>query len=135
MSTITAKCSCGGFQFTSTRAPFLQLTCHCLQCRQVSKAPFSNFAFFKLADAESSGETVVHRFTADSGAQTTRETCASCGEMVLDRTEGFPLMIGVVAERIQPPFEFQPRCHVWTERKSPEVRVPEGIKAFARHMQ
>lgn len=133
--TVVASCKCGGFQFKSSREPILQLTCHCGQCREASKKPFTNFAFFKLVEAEVSGNTVIHRFVADSGTKTIRETCATCGESLLDRTEAFPQIVGVVAERIQSPFVFQARCHVWVESKLTEVTVPEGVKAFARNMQ
>jgi hypothetical protein len=134
-STVVASCKCGAFQFKSAREPILQLTCHCQQCREASKTPFTNFAFFKLIEAEVNGATVIHRFVADSGAKTIRETCATCGDLLLDRTEAFPQIVGVVAERIQSPFVFQARCHVWVESKSAEVTVPEGVKAFARNMQ
>ena len=103
--------------------------------RAASKAPFTNFAYFKLVGAEVSGKTIIHRFVADSGTKTIRENCATCGESLLDRTEAFPQIVGVVAERIQPPFVFQARCHVWVESKSAEVTLPEGVKAFARNMQ
>jgi hypothetical protein len=132
---LVATCSCGGFRFKSESEPIFQLTCHCSQCRQVSKAPFTNLAFFKLAESEVQGKTDFHSFIADSGTKTLRETCATCGQMLLDRTEGFPQIIGIVAERIQPPYEFQARCHVWVESKCAEITVPEGVKAFARNMQ
>jgi hypothetical protein len=101
----------------------------------VSKTPFTNFAYFKLAETEVNGNTVVHRFVADSGTKTMRESCANCGELVLDRTEAFPQIVGVVAERIQPPYVFQAHCHVWIESKLAEVSIPEGVKAFARNRQ
>jgi hypothetical protein len=134
-TSVVAQCTCGSFQFKSARAPILQLTCHCAQCRQVANAAFTNFAFFKIAEAEMKGETVVHSFTADSGAKTVRETCSSCCEMLLDRTEGFPQIIGIVADRIQPPYVFQARCHVWVESKCAEITLPEGATVFARNMQ
>jgi hypothetical protein len=132
---VTARCSCGNFQFRSARAPILQLTCHCRQCRQVSGTASTNFAFFKLAEAELEGQTTVHSFVADSGCKTVRETCASCGEPLLDRTEGFPKIVGIVAERIQPPYRFEARCHVWVRSKSAEVTIPEGAISFLRGME
>ena len=132
--THTARCSCGSFNFSSTRAPILQLTCHCAQCRAASGQPFTQFAFFKRAETEMSGATRVHDFTADSGHHTYRESCASCGDLLLDRTDGFPQIIGIVAERIAPPFQFQPRCHVWLESKIVDVTLPEGVKGFERDM-
>lgn len=131
LTPVLAQCTCGSFRFKSASEPSFQLTCHCQQCRQVSKVPFTNFAFFKVVDTEVEGETVIHSFTADSGAKTVRESCATCGEMLLDRTEGFPGIIGVVAERLQPPYEFKAQCHVWIESKSAAVKVPDGMKVFA----
>lgn len=130
-TSFTAQCTCGSFQFKSEYEPSKQLTCHCEQCRQVSKKPFTNFAFFKEVDTEFQGDRVVHNFTADSGSKTVRETCTTCGEMLFDRTEGYPGMIGIVAEMIQQPYAFQAECHVWVGSKSSEVTLPEGMKAFA----
>ena len=90
---------------------------------------------FKVSEVEISGPTSVREFIADSGAKTVRESCASCGELVLDRTEGFPQILGVVAERLQSPYKFEPRCHVWLTSKVADAAIPEGVKAFARGMQ
>ena len=132
---IEASCSCGSFKFKSASAPIFQLTCHCQQCRSASKSPFTNFAYFKVADGSVAGNTSVHEFVADSGTKTIREACANCGEVVLDRTEALPQVVGVVAERIRPPYVFQPRCHVWLESRIVEPTIPEGVKAFPRGMQ
>lgn len=129
-STFTAACSCGAFGFRSPAGPVLQLVCHCTDCRAVAGTPFTSLAFFKSDACEVSGPTRSHRFTADSGNETTRESCVSCNDMVLDRTAGFPHLLGVVAERIRPPFAFNPRFHVWTQSKLPQVEVPEGMRSF-----
>ncbi len=126
----TAACSCGAFTFRSSGRPLLQLVCHCTQCREVAGTPSTALVFFKAETCETSGATRTHRFTADSGHATTRETCAACGEMVLDRTEGFPHLLGVVAERLRAPFSFEPRCHVWTRNKLPEAEIPAGMRAY-----
>jgi hypothetical protein len=129
-----ATCRCGALTFTSSRAPVVQLTCHCHQCRQASGTPFTNLAMFKVAETAVVGPTTAQHFIADSGAKTVRESCAACGTVVLDRTEGFPQLVGVVAERLQAPYAFEPRCHVWTESKLADVAVSEQIKSFARGM-
>ncbi len=134
-ATYFARCTCGAFSFNSTSAPILQLTCHCQQCREASKAPFTSFAFFKKADATITGETVVREFVADSGSKTFRESCASCGELLLDRTEAYPKIVGIVVDRIQAPYVFEPRCHVWLESKVVDPAIPAGVKAFSRGME
>ena len=130
-----ATCSCGGFKFKSAGAPFFELTCHYQQCRDASKSPFTNLAFFKVTETTVTGSTNVQEFVADSGTKTLRESCTGCGEMVIDRTEAIPQIIGIVAEKLQPPYAFQPRCHVWLESKVVEPIIPVEVKAFPRGMQ
>ena len=127
-----AHCRCGAFRFESASPPILQLVCHCSQCREVSGRPFSNFSFFKVRDTQTSGAHRTVAFTAASGARTVREVCEACGDMLIDRTEGYPKIIGLVAERIAQPFTFEPQHHVWADSKLPGVVIPEGAKVFAR---
>ena len=128
--TYSARCRCGGVQFTCSSPPVVQLVCHCTDCRDVARTPFSNFVFFRVRDAQVSGETVKREFSADSGSTTVRENCPQCGDMMFDRTSGFPKIIGVVAERLAPPFAFAPTHHVWTASKLPEVELPAGVQAY-----
>ena len=130
----TAKCHCGAVTLTATRAPFLQLVCHCQQCRDVAKTPSTGFAMFKRSDVSVQGELRVHPFVADSGANTTRQSCAACGDMMIDTTEGFPKMLGVVADRLEPPFQFAPSCHLWTENAVAPVTAPPGVAVHPRGM-
>lgn len=133
-TTLTARCRCGQVTATAARPPFLQLVCHCQQCRDVAKTPSTGFAMFKRSDVTVTGERTVHRFVADSGANTTRETCPSCGDMMFDTTEGFPKMLGVVADRLGPPFQFAPSCHLWTENAVAPVTAPAGVGVFPHGM-
>lgn len=128
----SARCGCGAFSVTVSSPPVLQLVCHCSDCREVAGTPFSNFVFFRSRDAQVQGEATRRSFVADSGHATVRECCARCGSMLIDRTEGFPKVVGVVAERIEGDFAFAPTHHVWTDSKRPEVTVPAGATAYPR---
>lgn len=133
--TLHAHCRCGAFRFESSGPPVMQLVCHCHQCREVSGRPFSNFSFFKVRDTQTSGEQRTVAFTADSGARTVRELCAACGDFLVDRTEGYPKIVGVVHEAIDPALPFQPTHHVWTESRLPDTVLPpasESLKLFER---
>jgi hypothetical protein len=127
-----AHCRCGAFRFESTSAPILQLVCHCSQCREVSGQPFSSFSFFKVRDTQTTGEHRTVTFTADSGSTTVREVCAACGDMLIDRTEGFPKVVGVVHEKLDPALPFNPLHHVWAENRAPETVLPEGVTVHAK---
>lgn len=130
--TWSARCRCGALHARLASPPVLQLVCHCTDCRAVAGTPFSNFVFFRARDAEVTGESVRREFVADSGHATVRECCARCGDMVVDRTAGFPKVIGIVAERIEPPVAFSPHHHVWTDSKLPDVQIPPGVTAYPR---
>lgn len=127
-----AHCRCGGFRFESSSAPILQLVCHCAQCRSVSGLPFTRFVFFKVRDTQTSGAMRAVEFTADSGARTVREVCATCGEMLIDRTDGFPKVVGVVVDRFDPPIDFKPAHHVWAESRAPGTELPADVPVFER---
>lgn len=127
-----AHCSCGALRVQLASPPVLQLVCHCTDCRAVAGTPFSQFVFFRARDAQVSGEVVRREFVADSGHATVRECCTQCGDMLVDRTAGFPKVIGVVAERLDAPFTFEPQHHVWTDSKLPGVEIPAGVKAYPR---
>jgi hypothetical protein len=37
-----------------------------------------------------------------------------------------------VAERLDPPFTFEPQHHVWADSKLPGVAIPAGVTAYPR---
>ncbi len=129
---VRAHCRCGAFRFESSSAPILQLVCHCTQCREVSGQPFTRFSFFKVRDTQTSGAHRTMAFTADSGSATVREVCAACGDMLIDRTEGFPKVVGVVHEAIDPALSFKPLHHVWADSRLPDTVLPEGVTVYAK---
>lgn len=130
--TWSARCRCDGFTAQMSSPPVLQLVCHCTDCRAVAGTPFSNFVFFRARDTQVTGPATKREFVADSGHATVRECCAQCGDMLIDRTAGFPKVVGVVAERIDGPFTFAPMHHVWADSKLPEVEIPPEATAYPR---
>lgn len=127
-----AHCRCGAFRFESASPPILQLVCHCTQCREVSGQPFSRFSFFKVRDTQTSGAHRTVEFAADSGSKTVREVCAACGDMLIDRTEGFPKVVGVVHEAMDPALPFTPLHHVWADSRLPDTVLPAGVTVYPK---
>lgn len=126
----TAACRCGTIRVRCGSAPVLQLVCHCSDCRAAAGTPFTNFVFFRARDTEVTGTPRRVAFTAASGHATVRELCPACGEMVLDRTDGFPKVVGVVAERLAAPFIFTPQHHVWAASRLPGVALPTDLPVY-----
>ena len=130
----TASCTCGSVRFRSEARPVAQFFCHCADCRQATGGKFARVAFFRTGRSEISGRTTQAEFTARSGSRTTRESCAACGSLLFDRSEGFPMLIGVMAERIAAPFVFEPLCHVWAAGVDPsdlpDTELPRYDEGF-----
>ncbi len=128
--TYTAACECGAVQFRSERPPVVQFVCHCSDCREALGRPFAQTAFFEVDHVTISGDVVAMEFTVESGKWTSRERCPQCTSVIFDRAEGFPTLVGVMAERLAAPYAFEPACHVWTKSKASGVVIPDGMKCY-----
>jgi hypothetical protein len=130
MSKITASCQCGQLKFTSDAEPVLELVCHCVDCQDALQADFARIAFFKVSESAVEGELAEKIYLADSGNETCRQYCDDCDTVMFDRSEGFPDLLGVMVNQMQPPFESKPSCHVFLRDKKSETDVPEGVKLY-----
>ncbi|MFK7801993.1 MAG: GFA family protein [Anaerolineae bacterium] len=120
---IQASCSCGKVTFQSAEPPIIQMTCHCADCRSATGNDYSNIAFFRTKVADISGKVAPHQFVANSGNNTQREACPDCGTVMFDKSDGFPMLVGVFAQQIEPPFEFNAAAHVWVKSKLPHIEI------------
>lgn len=121
-----ASCTCGNVTFQSAKSPVIQLTCHCSDCREATGSDFSNLAFFRAKAAEITGEVAQKDFIAASGSGTQRDYCSNCQTLMFDRSDRFPQLIGIFAQQLEAPFEFNPAAHIWVKNKLPHVKIPNG---------
>lgn len=129
---LKGSCNCGSVVFEASDKPVIELCCHCSDCQDATKQAYAKIAFFKKDAVTIEGERESRRYVADSGSSTARELCKNCGSVLLDTSEGFPRLIGILIDNIHQPFEFKPSCHVWTQSKSPEVVIEQGIKTYEK---
>lgn len=129
---ISANCKCGHAQFKTKAKPVLQLCCHCADCRQATGDDASSIVFFKLEKVQILGDLLPMTFTSDLGNQTQRLACGQCKQIMFDKSAGFPHLLGVLAQRIAPPFVAAPQMHVWTNSKLPHVKIPEQMKQYEK---
>lgn len=125
--TITASCICKKVQFSSASAPILQFICHCQDCRDATGDDYSTTAFFKKDAVKITGEVTTKTYISAKGNRTTRESCAACGTPIIDKSDGFPSLLGVFANRIEAQFKAAPTCHIWTRSRLPHVSVGIGL--------
>lgn len=128
--TFTASCSCGQVQFSASRAPVLQLVCHCLACQKFTGADCTSVCFFKYDSVAISGALLQFKSLADSGNTVTRSACAQCGSSLFEQTSGHPGLFGVFGGAINAPFVIQPRCHIFVAHKKAHVQIPTDMPTF-----
>ena len=132
--TLTGCCTCGAVHFSSQAEPVVQLICHCTDCQEATGAAFARTAFFRTKTCQIVGDLVVRRFVAASGHATTRESCSKCHALMFDRSEGFPTLVGVMADRLNAPFMFRPACHVWTRSQRADSEITDGLPQYKENM-
>ncbi|MDX1668347.1 MAG: GFA family protein, partial [Limnobacter sp.] len=125
----TAQCSCRQLRLKFSRSPFAQLVCHCNDCRKVSQAPFTEVVFFRPEADCVAGEASATEMQGSSGLSKTYMQCAHCNEFVFATVDALKGMVGIVANRIEAPFEFKPMAHVWTSQKQQDVHIdPKAVQ-------
>lgn len=124
------RCSCRQLALNFTREPFAQLVCHCKDCQQVSSHPFTKVVFFRPEEQAIEGTNLATEMLGGSGLKKSYCKCASCGEFIFATVDALKGMVGVVAEKIEAPFEFKPMAHVWTSHKRSDVEIPANVMQF-----
>ncbi|MFK7729989.1 MAG: GFA family protein [Pseudomonadales bacterium] len=131
---VSARCRCGKVEFSSSEPPLIQLCCHCNDCREATSNDFTTIAFFDRSATSVSGTVSSRNFTTAAGMETCREFCATCNTVMFDKSDGFPTLLGVVAEQIAAPLEANPSHHVWVKSKLPHVSIPSSAQAFEENL-
>jgi hypothetical protein len=129
---LRAQCRCGDLRFTAAAAPLRQMICHCADCRDATGNDYSTTAFFKIADTTLTGATTGRRYVSARGNRTTRDACAACGTMMIDRSDGFANLIGIFVQTISPPFQAAPTLHMWTASRLAHEQNHPDLPDFPR---
>jgi hypothetical protein len=126
-------CGCGQLSLTFSRPPVTQLVCHCEDCREVSKQSVTLVAFFKAEPELVKGHVKTKPYVGGSGKPKTYAACAQCGDFLYADVSVLKGLIGVIGDKILPPFQPQPIAHVWTSQRVVEISdsLPQFPKAPA----
>lgn len=130
--TISAKCKCGAVTFRSTKPPTLQFNCHCADCRAATGDRFTQTAIFRTKNARITGQLRRQSFLTDDGVKTHRDACDHCGQVIFDISDRYPDLIGVLANCLEPPFLFEPSCHIWVQSKLADVVIADTLPQFEK---
>lgn len=125
-----ASCECGELRITCAEAPVVQMVCHCADCRDATGEDYSVTAFFRSSAVRTEGGIRSRSYVSARGNSTSRDACANCGAMMLDKSSGFAKLTGVFANRILPPFTPEPSLQMWTRSRLKGVEVWPGLPEF-----
>jgi hypothetical protein len=131
MMRITGGCLCGAIRFEGESVPQFQVACYCSHCRRTSGAGHS--AMMGFADGAIQITPGAQEFAsrADSGNDTVRAFCPTCGSGIYSRTAGMPHLIFLRASTLDDPSLFSPQLAVWTARAPAWDAVPTHLPAYA----
>ncbi|MDP1539408.1 MAG: GFA family protein [Moraxellaceae bacterium] len=115
------RCGCGQLSLTFNQAPVTQLICHCDHCREVTMQPSTLVAFFKAEPQGVVGRVINKPYMGGSGRPKAYAACEQCGDYVYADVSVLKGLIGVIGDKILPPFQPQPAAHVWTSQRVVEI--------------
>lgn len=127
----SASCDCGHLSIEVRSWPFLQLVCHCSDCRSISGQPFTEIAFFAPGTPVIKGESLALTMKGSSGHNKTYYSCPTCKVVMCASVDGVGGALGVVASRLRP-FKFRPLMHVWVSAKAPDTQLPRFALKYAK---
>ena len=122
-------CQCWQVRYEITEEPQAVYTCHCLDCQRLTSSAFSLGIVVPEKGFRLSGlEPRRLQRTADSGRVNIRLVCPECGSWIC----GMPRngLIRVRGGTLDDTSWLRPTRHIWTRRKQPWVKLPEGDEAF-----
>lgn len=130
MAKYTAECRCGETSITLSAEPVAQLVCHCVDCQKVTGNDFTQIAFFLPDGCEPKGKFDEATMPGGSTHPKSYYSCTKCGGCLYATVSVLRGQVGVVANRINAPFEFAPKFHVWTSEKKPATQIDPNDLQF-----
>ena len=126
-------CCCGQLSLTFSQPPVTQLVSHCQDCREVTQQPTTLVAFFKSEPEGMAGQVINKPYMGGSGRPKSYAACAQCGDFLYADVSVLKGLVGVIGDKILPPFRAKPTAHVWTCQRVVEITdsLPQFPKAPA----
>ena len=123
-------CCCGQLSLTFSQPPVTQLVCHCQDCREVTQQPTTLVAFFKSEPEGMAGQVINKPYMGGSGRPKSYAACAQCGDFLYADVSVLKGLVGVIGDKILPPFRAKPTAHVWTCQRV--VEITESLPQFPK---
>ena len=126
----TGSCRCGQFSYEISAAPTFMVQCHCRDCQKMSGTGHMSIAFFKEGDVACSGETSSFAVTTDSGNESTRHFCPTCGSRLYGVNSGRPGIVTVPVGTLDDSSWFRPERVIYTKHQKDWDITSEDLPRF-----
>jgi hypothetical protein len=126
---VDGQCHCGAIVYEAEVEPGTTGICHCLDCQQLTGAPFranipAPAASFRILK----GQPRRYVKTGDSGTKRVHAFCDICGSPVYscasENPQSYSLRIGALRQRHELGV---PARQIWTKRRMPWVSFPAEV--------
>lgn len=123
-------CQCGAIRYELSAAPVSLAACHCSECKRQSGSAFGMSLIVPREAFSVRGSLRSWSRPADRGGTVECFFCPECGTRIYHESTNMTLTYNVKAGTLDDPMWLEPKVHVFTKRKLPWVRVPDGVPSL-----
>lgn len=129
----TGGCQCGETRYESAAEPIALYACHCRECQKQSGSAFGmSLRVPKSGFRVTRGEPRHFVRPTDSGRHLKCWFCDKCGSRLWHEPEPPGEALTIKAGSLDEPVDFSEAVHIWTARKLPGLKIPEGAQQFEK---
>ena len=126
----TGGCQCGGVRYVFDGDPLMTYACHCRDCQRRTGSAFSEGILIAAEQVSIEGELTRWQRVADTGVDKTRQSCATCGNIIFGTAANMPGLMLLQAGTLDDTSAVQPDVHIWLRSAQPWVVVPAGVPSW-----
>jgi len=127
---ITGGCRCGAVRYECDAEPILAGHCHCTACQRASGTDKNSAVALPQDAFRLTGEITEYTVKADSGNDSTRGFCPTCGDPITGHNTGMAGMMMVTAASLDDPSVFQPQMDIFVASAQPWDHMDPDLPKF-----
>jgi hypothetical protein len=125
-------CACGALRYTvADQSGFVPYVCHCLDCQTRQGSSFALQLFVLESEFSLVGEPILGLVKKANGAVVTNTGCGNCLTRICSANSIHPGFIVLRAGTLDNSHRLEPGVHIWTSRKQPWLKIPDGVPTYA----
>jgi hypothetical protein len=130
MMKATGACQCGGVRYVFDGEPLMTYACHCRDCQRRTGSAFSEGMLVSADQISIEGDLSAWQRISDTGVEKTRQSCASCGNIIFGTAGNLPGLLLLQAGTLDDTSAVHPEMHMWLQSAQPWVVLPPGVPSW-----